>query len=89
VKSLQATVTLEYRDQKTARAVAGAVSPDNIKTPVGLQVKTTLEKTTVTTNVECEGKLATFTATIDDLLFSASTAEKTLHTINQTNPKTG
>ena len=64
-------------------AVAEAVSPDNIKTPVGLQVKTTLEKTTVITNVECEGKLATFSATIDDLLFSASTAEKTLHIIKK------
>jgi hypothetical protein len=81
---LQATITLEYRDQKTARAVAEAVSPDNFKTPLGLQVKTELEKTNVTTHIVSEGKLATFTATIDDLLFSVSTAEKTLHTVNRT-----
>jgi hypothetical protein len=37
----------------------------------------------VVTQIQCEGKLATFTATIDDLLFSASTAEKTLKTIKK------
>jgi predicted NAD-dependent protein-ADP-ribosyltransferase YbiA (DUF1768 family) len=81
VRNLQATITLEYKDQKTAEAIAQAISPDNFKTPVGLQVKTVRESNKVITQIECEGKLATFTATIDDLLFSASTAEKTLHTI--------
>jgi len=81
---LQATVTLEYKDEKTAQAIAEAVSPDNFKTPVGLQVKTVRESNKVITEIECEGKLATFTSTIDDLLFSASTAEKTLQTIAKT-----
>jgi len=75
---LQATITLEYKDAKTAEAVAKAVSPDNFKTPTGLQVNTTRENRKVVTKICCEGKLATFTATIDDLLFCASTAEKTL-----------
>ncbi len=86
MKSLQATITLEYVDQKTAEAVAKAVSPDNFKTPTGLAVSTVREDCKVVTKIVCEGKLATFTATIDDLLFSASTAEKTLHAIvNQNN----
>jgi hypothetical protein len=80
---LQATITLEYKNEKTAQAVSEAVSPDNFKTPVGLQVKTIREKNKVITEIDCEGKLVTFTATIDDLLFSASTAEKTLYTINK------
>ena len=80
---MQATITLEYKNEKTAQAVAEAVSPDNFKTPVGLQVKTIRENNKVITEIDCDGKLATFTATIDDLLFSASTAEKTLHTINK------
>jgi len=80
---LEATVTLEYKDEKTAKAVAQAVSPDNFKTPIGLQVKTVRENNKVITQIRCEGKLATFTATIDDLLFSATTAEKTLRTINK------
>ena len=83
MRSLQVTITLEYKDQKTAQAVAMAVSPDNFKTPVGLQVKTLQENNKVITEIECDGKLDTFTATIDDLLFSASTAEKTLQTINK------
>ena len=80
---MQATITLEYKNEKTAQAVSEAVSPDNFKTPVGLQVKTVREKNKVITEIDCEGKLVTFTATIDDLLFSASTAEKTLYTINK------
>jgi len=84
VRSLQATVTLEYKDQKTAQAVAEAVSPDNFKTPIGLQVKTTQDNNKVVTEIECDCKLATFTATIDDLLCSASTAEKTIKTITKT-----
>jgi cell fate regulator YaaT (PSP1 superfamily) len=80
---LEATVSLEYADQKTAEAVAKAISPDNFKTPIDLHVKTVREEKKVITEIQCEGKLATFTATIDDLLFSASTAEKTLNTIRK------
>jgi tRNA threonylcarbamoyladenosine modification (KEOPS) complex Pcc1 subunit len=83
VRNLQATITLEYKDEKTAKAIADAVSPDNFKTPIGLQVKTEMENNKVITHIQCKDKLATFTATIDDLLFCASTAEKTLHTINK------
>ena len=80
-----ATINLEYEDEKMAEAVAAAVSPDNFKTPVGLQIKTTRQDSQVVTIIQFEGKMATFTATIDDLLFSASTAEKTLHAIKKTN----
>lgn len=85
MKSLQATITLEYADAKTAEAVAKAVSPDNLKAPCGLQVNTVRDHCKVVTEIVCEGKLATFTATIDDLLFSASTAEKTLQAIKTGN----
>jgi len=80
---LEANITLEYPDEKTAEAVTNAISPDNFKTPIGLNVKTSRENNKVMSHVRCEGKLATFTATIDDLLFSASTAEKTLLTIDK------
>ena len=83
MKRLEATVTLEYADEKLARAVANAVSPDNFKTPPNLSVKTVVEQGKVITKIKCEGKLATFTATIDDLLFSATAAEKALKTINK------
>jgi hypothetical protein len=80
---LQATIKLEYPNPKIAEAVAKAVAPDNFKTPAGLTVTTTQQDNKVITEINCGGKLATFTATIDDLLFSASTAEKTLKTITK------
>jgi hypothetical protein len=76
---LEATVTLEYADAKTAAAIANAVSPDNFKTPAGLFIKTFRNGSNVVTEIKAEEKLATFIATIDDLLSSASTAEKTIH----------
>ncbi len=62
-----------------AEAVAAAVSPDNQPTPEGLTVQTRQLGSQVITEICLNGKLATFIATIDDLLESASTAEKTLH----------
>jgi len=82
-KNLQATIQIEYSEEKTADAIAKAVSPDNFKTPVGLQVKTIRVNNKVLSEINCESNLATFTATIDDLLFSVSTAEKTLLTIKK------
>jgi len=78
---LQATITLEYDNEKIAEAVASAVSPDNFKTPVGLTVKTILRKNAVVTEIAAEGKMATFIATIDDLLSSVTVAEKIVKAI--------
>jgi hypothetical protein len=80
---LEATITLEYGDAKTADAIANAVSPDNFKTPTGLFIKTVREGSHVLTEVKAEGKLSTFIATIDDLLFCVSTAEKTLRAVTK------
>ncbi len=80
---MQATITLEYSDDKTATAIAKAISPENSTPPHGLNIKSTLINNSVVTNITFNGKLATFISTIDDLLESASTAEKTLHIIKQ------
>ena len=78
---MEARITLEYSDAKTAEAIASAVSPDNFKTPIGLSVKTVRRGSCVVTEIVTEGKMATFIATIDDLLSSASTAEKALRVV--------
>jgi len=75
---LEAEISLQYENKRLAEAIANAVSPDNFKAPKGLQIKTTLKDKEVFTRIKCKGKTATFIATIDDLLFSVSTAEKTL-----------
>lgn len=77
---MEAEVTLEYTDEKTAEAIASAVSPDNVRVPRGLLIRTVKEDRRVVTRIEYEGKLSTFIATVDDLLFCAATAEKTLQT---------
>ena len=82
-KRLEATITLEYDDEKTAEAVARAVSPDNFKTPIGLAVRTIRKNNTVVTEIKAEEKIATFIATIDDLLSSISVAEKALKAVQQ------
>lgn len=78
---MQATITLEYSDPRTASAVAKAVSPDNSKVPVGLKVRTEQKSNRVITDINLDGKIATFISTIDDLLESASTAEKALNVV--------
>jgi hypothetical protein len=77
---LEAEIALEYDHARLAEAVAKAVSPDNLKTPRGLSIKTAWQAKKVMTQIKYHGKLTTFIATIDDLLFCASTAEKALQT---------
>lgn len=73
---MEAEITLSYKNEREAEAVAKAVSPDNVKVPPGLFVKTTRRGPKVLTTIECETKLETFIATIDDLLSCVSVAEK-------------
>jgi hypothetical protein len=75
---MQAEIVLRYRNSSTAKAVARAISPDNLETPSGLTIRTIHRQREVITRIECEQKLATFIATIDDLLSCASLAERTL-----------
>ena len=80
-RKLEATITLKYKNPQTAKAIADAVSPDNFKTPPGTSVKTEQKANQVITQIKTQEKITTFLATIDDLLFCASTAEKTLNSI--------
>jgi tRNA threonylcarbamoyladenosine modification (KEOPS) complex Pcc1 subunit len=77
---LEAKIILDYRDETLAKAVARAVSPDNVKTPQDLSVETVWKGGKVFTTIKCEGKLSTLIATIDDLLSSVSSAEKAVQT---------
>jgi len=73
---VEAEIRLHYENEREAEAVAQAVSPDNVNVPSGLFVETTRSESEVLTQVQCEMKLQTFIATIDDLLSCVSTAEK-------------
>jgi hypothetical protein len=80
---LQATITLEYGNARTAASVAMAISPDNSTTPKGLSVKTTHQGKLVVTEIILEERIATLISTVDDLLEGATTAEKALHVVNE------
>jgi tRNA threonylcarbamoyladenosine modification (KEOPS) complex Pcc1 subunit len=75
---LEAEIAIEYDNARIAEAIADAVSPDNSASPAGLSVKTRSENKKVVTKIRCHQGFPTFVATIDDLLFSIATAEKTL-----------
>jgi len=85
VRKLEAKIVLEYNDVETAEAIALSVSPDNFKTPKGLFIKTKSSNKKVISTIKNEGKMLTFIATIDDLLFCISTAEKTLQATRKLN----
>ena len=74
---MEAEIRLSYQDKRQAEAVAKAVSPDNVKAPLGLAIETKEEGYDVLTKLKCEVKLQTLMATIDDFLCCVSIAEKT------------
>jgi tRNA threonylcarbamoyladenosine modification (KEOPS) complex Pcc1 subunit len=75
---LEVKIALKYKTPLEAEAVANAVSPDNLKAPQGLSVETTRRGNKVINKIQCETKLQTFMATIDDLLSAVSVAERVL-----------
>ena len=75
---MKAEISLSYKINKQAKAVANAVSPDNVKIPEGLTIKTVQRGRKVSTSIECKSSMFTFIATIDDLLGAVSVAEKSV-----------
>ena len=80
---LEAEIRLSYENEREAEAVAKAVSPDNVEVPSGLYVKTVRNGSEVHTKVECQTRLATLIATVDDLLACVSVAEKSFTVAKQ------
>jgi hypothetical protein len=74
---LEAEIRLSYRNVREAEAVAKAVSPDNMEVPQGLFIETVRNGSAVYTKIECQTRLQTLIATLDDLLACVSVAEKT------------
>ena len=74
---MEAEIRLCYQNEREAEAVTKAVSPDNVEVPPGLYVETVRKGSDVLTKVECQTRLPTLIATLDDLLACVSVAEKT------------
>lgn len=73
---MEAEIKLKYQNIREAEAVLKAVSPDNIKVPPGLYIKTERNGSNVHTFISCQKRLKTLISTIDDLLACVSVAEK-------------
>ncbi len=74
---MEAELRLFYKNEREAETVAKAVSPDNVQVPQGLFIETVQKGFEVITKVDCQNRLQTLIATLDDLLACVSVAEKT------------
>ena len=80
---MEAEISLSYKINKQAKAVASAVSPDNVKIPEGLTIETVQQGRKVLASIECKSSLFTFIATIDDLLGAVSVAERSVSVVKE------
>jgi len=80
---IQAKIVLKYENEEKAKAVASAVSPDNVKYPE-LSIRTFNDGCQVVTLIGCKGKIGTFITTVDDLLRCLIVAEKTVNLVRET-----
>ena len=79
---IEAEIVLKYENEEKAKAVASAVSPDNVKYPE-LSIRTFNDGCQVVTLIGCKGKIGTFITTIDDLLRCLIVAEKTINSVKE------
>ena len=80
---IEAKIVLKYESEEKAKAVASAVSPDNIEYPE-LSIRTFNNGCQVVTLIGCKGKIGTFITTVDDLLRCLTVAEKTINSVKET-----
>jgi len=80
---IEAEIVLKYENEEKAKAVASAVSPDNVKYPE-LSIRTFNDGCQVVTLIGCKGKIGTFITTVDDLLRCLIVAEKTISLVKET-----
>jgi hypothetical protein len=78
---LEAELSISYKTVREAEAVAEAISPDNLRVPSGLFIKTMRQGSRVVTQIVCNVKLETFISTVNDLLSAVSIAERTLSAV--------
>ena len=78
---LEVEFFFHYETRREAESIDKAISPDNIKVPLGLAIETKRKKCLFQATVKCEKTLNTFISTLDDLLACISVAEKTFQVV--------
>ena len=77
---MEVEIVSEYNEDSNAEIVAKAVAPDNSEETYESFIETKKLGNKVVSHIKCERKLTTLIATIDDLLFCISTAERVIKT---------
>jgi hypothetical protein len=80
-------IWLNYDSKKYAESVADSVSPDNVETPLGLEVETLHENITVITKITSKKSLETLLSTIDDLLSCVQISERVINSLRITDKR--
>jgi len=71
-------ITINYRDEDTAKAVQSAIEPDNISLPTGINILTSVRGARLLIEIDCERSVGSLVTTLDDLLSCIQSAEQTL-----------
>lgn len=77
---MKITIKIRHTSRRFAESIAKSVSPDNLKAPPNVIVKTQARGNMTTSIIKCE-RLETFITTIDDLLLCMDAAQKTLEEV--------
>lgn len=75
---MRAKIVCAYESDSISRAIAAALSPDNIQVPKGIRVITLARGRQVITEMKMDGRIETLLSTLEDLLSCTSTAESVL-----------
>jgi len=78
----KAEIKLTCKNKKVAKAIAKAVSPDNVNAPKFIKVKTFTKENKVISKIVCRKKLDSFIYTLDDLISCIQAVDKALGVIN-------
>ena len=74
-------IKIKYEDEKKARAVQKAITPDNIGAPEGMHIMTLVDGRTLEIDVQSDRSVGSLVSTLDDLLSCVQAAEKTLEEV--------
>jgi len=81
---MKTRLSLTYPDERKAKAILDAISPDNLNLPKDMSINTFVEKNCVITIIEYNGEnFLTLQSTIDDLLSCVSVAEKSISALKE------
>jgi phosphoserine phosphatase len=77
----KAVLAFRYGSEAAARAVVGAVAPDNVPVPPGVAVRSSTRGADAEARVACVKGVGTLLATLDDLLGHMQLAEQTIRVL--------